>query len=223
MGGGQNYTKYKWLDYRKLLRLILLNPAHEIKIKYFTARVSSSKKNLSRTNRQQRYWDALKASDIEIIEGQHSTDRYVEGRFEGIVNKGTAIAPKCIASPACINIGDVVRIKKNFEKQTDVNLGMEVVKDIYENNAECVVLVSNDTDFVPTLKFSIAKLGRGNVGVVFPVEDDNRSMELQKIVGRFSKVIREEHLINSMFPDQVVDANGCAIFNPWLEKKKHRH
>ena len=48
--------------------------------------------------------------------------------------------------------GDDVKIFNIEEKQTDVNLAVAMVKDALCQNHDCVLLVSNDSDFTGALK-----------------------------------------------------------------------
>jgi hypothetical protein len=71
--GSLKGSPYKWLDIHSLCKA-LLRPSQElISIKYFSARVSSFKGDLSKTNRQDIYLDALRDNPkIEVMLGYFS-------------------------------------------------------------------------------------------------------------------------------------------------------
>lgn len=108
----------KWLDIKKLLRELL--PSHYLiaKVKYFSAKYPNEYK----AKRLDTYWQALRTTGVEIVEGRFS------------------------ASP------------KTSEKQTDVNLACSMLVDCFtEESLDCVVLVSNDSDFKMPLKLAREK------------------------------------------------------------------
>lgn len=80
--GALKGTPYKWLDIRALFRAILRPENDILKIRYYTARVSSRPDNPDAPTRQDFYLQALQAhiAELQITEGHCRSD---ENRKEG--------------------------------------------------------------------------------------------------------------------------------------------
>ena len=179
-------TPHKWLNLKKLVER-LLKKEHQIsKIKYFTARVKSSKKDLHKIDRQDIYWRALKTiPKLEIIEGRFKS-RDIKGRFLRPLGKG-------------IRKGEIVKIKKYEEKESDVNIASHIVFDCIQKENDCIVLVSNDTDLKTPL-FIARKHFRKTVGVISPNKYTHHDL---KRISRFNINISDEDLAKSQFPEKI--------------------
>ena len=186
-------TPYKWLNLQKLSEFYLSPKRHRIvKIKYFTAPVKEKSKDPSNTIRQNIYLRAIKTlSNLEIIFGQfkkrqvrgvllhYRNGKYVEGDELGAISKWE-------------------------EKESDVNLATHLIEDGYDDQYECAVLISNDTDLkMPLLrvKRKLKKL----VGVISPHKWVH--IDLQKSV-RFHKIISNKVLGQCQFPEKMKDEKG---------------
>ena len=149
-------TPYKWLNLQKLSEFYLSPKQHRIvKIKYFTASVKEKSKDPSNTIRQNVYLRAIKTlPNLEIIFGQfkkrqvrgvllhYRNGKYVEGDELGAISKWE-------------------------EKESDVNLATHLIEDGYDDQYECAVLISNDTDLKTPLSRIKRKLKK-TVGVISP-------------------------------------------------------
>jgi uncharacterized LabA/DUF88 family protein len=129
--GSLKGSPYKWLDIYSLCKA-LLRPNQELaSIKYFSARVSSFKGDLSKTNRQDVYLDVLRNNPkIEVMLGyfsMHPVKMPAVKEFEA----------------GKIKLLDVM---KTEEKGTDVNLAVQMVSDAYEDKFDYAMLFSNDSD-----------------------------------------------------------------------------
>lgn len=179
-------TKYKWLDIGKLSSLMLQEKHEIIKIKYFTALIKSSEEDPSKPERQKFFWTVLKSiPNLEII----------EGRFKRREIYGTLIWP----SDKGINKGEIVRIRKYEEKESDVNIASHIILDSTQKDVECIVLISNDTDLRMPLLISKEKFNK-KIGVISPYNPSH--VELKK-VSHFHKIIDNEILAECQFPEEV--------------------
>jgi len=201
-------TPFKWLNLKRLGELCLANkpgkPVHNIVgVKYFTAQVINTPTDPDKANRQQRYWDALKSHtpEIEIILGQNKIRQ----------NRGRLIEPPHLAAQAGANR---VTIEKFEEKGTDVNLGVHLVSDAYENKYECAVLISNDSDLAEALKIARYNCNK-TIGWMPPITNYRYNKkrfvaELDALV-HFKKPIRVKHLQGAQLPNIIT---GTSIRKP---------
>ena len=142
-------------------------------VKYFTAIVDDDKK----ISRQQKYWEALRFRQVEIIEGTYRID------------KG-----------------------KRTEKQTDVNIATHIVHDCHTRDFDCVVLISNDSDFKTPLEFAKTKLNK-QVRVFSP--NQGRVAEDLKLYAATAHVIDVSLLIECRLPLLVRDNPKIARPPEW--------
>ncbi len=155
-------TAYKWLDIYTLFSehvVKIQSPqAHIEKIKFFTADVKAkvASRNQEAQQSQNNYHRALSAlypEKIEIIKGYYSLERARLLRYKQPPDKSDRV--------------DVWRLE---EKQTDVNIALQLYRDMIQQHCDQVVIVSNDTDLVPALQIIRQDLGQAvNIGVVIPI------------------------------------------------------
>ena len=187
-------TSYKWLNLEALCKS-MLQPYHEVnKIKYFTARVSSTDQDPSKTDRQDAYWRALQTiPNLEIV----------MGKFKKVEKAGEYL--KCLkrkdgsSTTLVISVGDVVVIRKQEEKESDVNVATHIVYDSCCEDVDSIVLLSNDSDLKAPLYFAKKKLNK-KIVVLSPAE--KVQVDLRKIA-HFSKCIPRAVLSSCQFPNEV--------------------
>lgn len=97
-----------------------------------------------------------------------------------------------------------VKVIKTEEKGSDVNIAVQLVSDGFRNAYDAAVVVSNDSDLLPPIKFVKEELGKW-VGVLNPQK--HPSIVLANTV-HFVKNIRTRVLRNSQFPTTLPDKNG---------------
>ena len=135
-------TSDKWLDLVSFAKS-LLRDDHEIaSVKYFASRVIDKSPDHHKSERQDKYFDALRnRPPVEIIEGYYR-------------EQGEWLAPDREPCRSCESKPrpDRVRVKRTTEKLTDVNLAVELLKDAYERSADAFVLVSGDSDLAPAVR-----------------------------------------------------------------------
>ena len=193
-------TAYKWIDIVGLVGQVchIQNPSIKIKVvKFFTAPVISrvSTHGIKAQQAQDSYHKALISSypdTLEIINGYH------------ILEKGFM---PCYKTP--IDKNDRVEVWRLEEKQTDVNIALNLYRDVARQTCEQVVLVSSDSDLEPSLKFLKQDFPELKLGLILPrkqpKEKKNRppNNSLSKHVDWTRSYILEEELIQFQFPEIV--------------------
>lgn len=158
--------KYKWLDVESMSQSFIKSDVELTQVKFFTAKLNG---NNEAVKNQKTYLKALAkyCKKTSCIYGYFSKAR------------------KC---KHCYH--------KNFEeKQTDVNIACEMLKDAYLNNFDIAYLISGDSDLVYPL-IELKKLGK-IVIVVMPHKRTSRKLG-EASTGYFR--INETHLRQNQMP-----------------------
>lgn len=145
------WKNYYWLDFVKFCSQFI-DDDHELKaIKYFTAPPSNDGKR----SRQSALFSANKLLNKELFQ-------VINGQFQNRT---------IICRSHCGN-----RFLLQEEKTTDVSIAVNMIMDCYENNADTLVLVSADSDQVPTIKAIKAKFPDKKLKVYFPPERNSTEL-----------------------------------------------
>lgn len=101
-------------------------------------------------------------------------------------------------------------ITKHEEKQTDVNIALQIMRDCYEGKCDCMQIVSADTDLATPIKF--AKDKGMQINIVLP---PNRiSNELTDLADKKSN-IKIKHLQNAFLGQIYTLKNGKILQCPY--------
>jgi hypothetical protein len=133
--GAVKDTPYKWLDFKRLLTL-LLDKKHKIEsIKYFTARVSG-KTDPDQPIRQKTYIRALEKTipELSVYYG-HFLSHNVYRPLAHPIDK--RVFQKTIK---------FVQVIKTEEKGSDVNLAIHLLNDAWKGLYDSAIVISNDSD-----------------------------------------------------------------------------
>lgn len=185
--GAVKGTAYKWLDFEALCRRLL--PRDRIvKIRYFTARVSSRPDDPQQPNRQETYLRALATLPLMEVHYGHFVNRTVR-------------LPLANPRPSGRRSATVIRTE---EKGSDVNLATYLLRDAFTRQCGTAVVISNDSDLAEAVH--IARTDAGiRVGIVNPHSARNRSRKLQ---GTFFKQLRKSVLAQCQLPTELRDSEG---------------
>jgi len=204
--GALKRTPYKWLNIDALLRKILYDSYSIIKIKYFTARISSHTRDVSAPKRQAKYLRVLKTlPHLEIYQGHFLAHPVYLPLIKEKENWKQELGKKM----------KKVCVFKSGEKGTDVNLACHLLLDAFDNQYDCAVIISNDSDFELPIKKVITKFRKQ---IILLIPGAYISKELKSVIEQsehlssdrsFYQYIKESDLRNSQFSDMV---NG--IFKP---------
>ena len=197
-------TQYKWLDLGAFADNLMKTRQKKydvIAIKYFTSKVIAkpAKEAGGAVMRQKNYLNALEihVSKLEIIEGKFS----------------------CRTKWAITKKGDEVEIFNIEEKQTDVNLAVTMVKDALCQSHDCVLLVSNDSDFTGALKIvkEYKEVVLFNPREVEGEKDLKNAKDLKNHAHDVIDVYREQLFASSQLPSTIQDKRtGKLIKKPAL-------
>jgi hypothetical protein len=176
--------QYYWLDLHKLASKILSGFGFAAEFtRYYTTRVPNTHNSFE----TQRVWlDA-----VDTLKPQVQTEW-------GLFQQESLTCPRC---------GDTFEIQR--EKKTDVNLGIQVLEDVVRKAPNVVLLITGDSDHVPTVAALKRWDNRYPVCIAFPPR--RHSNHLSDIVGRKSTIdLTEDMLSGCCLPDVIND----RIFKP---------
>ncbi len=181
----KQWYRYYWLDLVRLSRDLINSNQQLVAVKYFSARIS--KPEHKRRN-QQAYLEALETLPLAQI---------IYGQFKGEDN-------------LCCRCGMSTGLK---EKMTDVNISVQMIKDALEDKYDVALLVSGDSDQIPTIN-AIKELTKGakRVAVAFPPADF-RSKEL-KAAADYSFKITENKFMRNQLPSEILKKDGYILVRP---------
>ncbi len=184
-------TQYKWLNLAVLCDL-LLPECNVSKIKYFSARISSTPHDPEQQLRQEIYLRALGTeARIETIFGQFESGpkKFPEYPWR-YTDSGKAVMSK---------------IYHANEKGSDVNLASNLIFDALTNQADAYVVITNDSDQVMPLSL-LHNNHKTVLGLLVP--DEAPSKKLMQLNLPIMKRIRKGVLAASQFPEAISDESG---------------
>jgi len=179
-------TPYKWLDLYRLAEMLLPAEKHRIeKIKFFTTRINARGIHDDAPLRQEVYLKALKTfrPQIEIIYGHFLTH--------------SAMRPFVPPQTGWANV------MLTEEKGTDVNLAVHLLNDAWQNEYDCAVVVSNDSDLAEAMR--LAKQQKKIIG--WMVTGNQHPSQVLAKIANFRKPIRNAVLAASQLPVAIPGTN----------------
>ncbi len=177
----QNFHRYKWLDIRKLLETYF--PRGLEKVLYFT---SLTPWDVDKVERHKVFIRALESTGVEMV----------YGKFKDKDRR----CPKCKQN-----------YKSREEKQTDVSIALTLFRMAYEKKFDEAVLLTGDSDQLPTLK-EVHKCFPGlRLGVLLPM---GREAAELKVESDFYLRIRERVLAKCLFDEALTLKDGSVLRCP---------
>lgn len=195
-------SPYRWIDLKALAAnaIARVDKKHEIvAVKYFTARVSDTQDDPTKSTRQDVYIRALRAVIPELTvyfgEFRRQKKQMPLVHYDGM------------------SAGPMRWVWDTEEKGSDVNLAVELVNDAWLNLYDLAVVISNDSDLERAVH--IAKRKQRTVGVLVRGDAEVNSL---KRASTFWKKLSSDDLASALLPR---DIPGKSIRIPaeWAEKE----
>lgn len=185
------WKKYYWLDVVSFFEQFMKPNQELVKVKYFSARPLDFEKN-------KRQWDWFMANKNNP-------------KFELILGKYLK------KDKVCNNCGYIIHSYE--EKETDVNIAVQLVYDTFKKNCDASIVVSADSDMLPAL--NILQEEHHNVFMYFPPNQHSSALSAiskPTLLSRYEKRFKA-----NIFSDTVELKNGYSvtISNKWkhLQRK----
>jgi uncharacterized LabA/DUF88 family protein len=178
------YQKYKWISLKRLCNCYVREKGDSIgDILYFTALA---------------FWDPEKVSRHKLfIKAQESEGVHiVYGEFKRRLRK----------CKICSNEYPAFE-----EKQTDVNIAVQLFQLASEERYDKAIIISGDSDLLPAIKAVRRIFPRKQVGIVVPIGRGSSALKTQ---ADFSYKMKEGHLKISRYDKDVVLKDGTILSCP---------
>lgn len=188
-----NNDRLKWLDLKTLMNnFIDPNNDDVMGIYYFSAYATW---NNEWHQRHKLYVKALEDSGVHIIMGNFKNKkRYCD-------------------SCGYVGIG-------KEEKETDVNIAIKLLDDAYQNKFDKAILVSQDSDLLPSIKLTKQRFPNKIIKIITP-PNLRHSKNMAKVVGKKNLgMIDKIHIERSRFSESLTLLNGEKLICPEKYKIK---
>lgn len=167
----------------------VLKPENQIRqVHYFTARVSDTKSDPTKSTRQDSYLRAL-THEIEEFKAHF-------GHF----------STHTVSMPSARNHHVKLDVIKTEEKGSDVNLAVHLLNDAWSNKYDCAIVLSNDSDLAEAIK-----LAREKGKIIGVVTTKNRPTASLRKEANFFRRIKNSDLAKSQMPATI---QGTTISKP---------
>jgi uncharacterized LabA/DUF88 family protein len=164
------YRKYKWISLLRLAQCYVRTTDTIVSVNYFTAYAT---------------WNPLKVGRHKLFVSiqEHEGVNVVLGEFKR-KDKHCQLCRKSYMSYE--------------EKQTDVNIALNLFTQAILNEFDHAIIISGDTDLLPAVRSVQSIFPSKQIGVVIPI---GRSSEHFKKTANFHHKMKEAHLKSSLLND----------------------
>ncbi len=190
------YYRFYWLNIQDMILKLLRDYQKLVLTKYFTARISGPEKGDSSKLAQN--LEEKRCRQAVFLEALETLDKFK-------IFYGHYLREKV----RCFSCGHIWN--DHEEKMTDVNIATEMLTDAFEDKFDTALLISADSDLVPTIRALKRLFPKKQVIIFFPPE--RSSSQLKNVADRQFTIGRRT-LAKSQFPNQVIKANGFVLERP---------
>ncbi len=142
--------------------------------------------------------------------------RHMEARSPGIVKRHEAFIDAQRAKGVAVHLAGFKKTTKGHEeKETDVAIGVALLEIFHDDAADCVFIMSGDTDIMPAIRAARRMYPGRQIGFAFPYRRQNNVLrDAADICFR----IRASRYGKHILPSPVIAADGKEIHCPtdWL-------
>jgi hypothetical protein len=188
--------EHKWLNVQALAEA-LLRDDDVIAVKYFTAEIKPSRIDPRKHVRQQVYFRALKTlPKVRLVYGNYIT----------------SAARMPLYDEWKIGVKKLVRVAKQEEKGTDVNLATHLLRDAFRGSCEVAAVATSDSDLEEPFRIVTQELRLPLILLHPYVADASGSFrepaKKLRVYASGIKKIREGLLAACQLPEQLSDKHG---------------
>jgi uncharacterized LabA/DUF88 family protein len=179
-----------WLNLESLMQVLVPAGSSLEFVNYYTSPSLETPSNRGIRGRQELYWKALRSEPkVRILLGK-------------IVPRTMRCGAHCKSS-----------FTKWQEKETDVKIGLDILKDSLTGTVDGIILITGDTDQIPTLKMLAESCPKVPRRLFLPPMTEHFPRELTS-AATFVGSLRESKLKECQFPDSICLADGRIITRP---------
>jgi len=180
----------KWLNLKALCDKLLVDVTHfpkgstTSKIRYFTALATHLAPD--KVTDHKTYISALDSEGVLVAVGNFKR--------------------KEIKCPKCNK-----RFVRHEEKETDVNIGIALVRSFLEDECDTAVILSGDTDLVSAVLSAKQLYPKKRIGIAFPYRRHNNHFQS---VADFTFKLKTASYINAQFGPTITCSDGTVLTKP---------
>jgi uncharacterized LabA/DUF88 family protein len=179
----KRFSKYKWLNLSKLVTRYTTQQETIAAIYYFTALATWSQ---SKVQKHRLFIKAQEMNGVKIVYGEFKRkDKYCNLCRRYYVTYE--------------------------EKQTDVNIAIQLFKLSIEDQYDKAMLISGDSDLIPSIHAVRHSFPHKKIGVIIPI---GRRAEALKQACDFHMKMKEIHLQTSLLEKQIILPSGEQLLCP---------
>lgn len=179
----REFHKFKWLDLSNLAKCFVRKTDSIEDTYYFTALASWAP---DKVKRHKIYIKALQIQNVKIIYGEFK--------------RKDKFCPLCR------------REYRTFEeKQTDVNIAIQLFQLAIADKYDTAIIVSGDSDLIPSITAVQKAFPARKIGIVIPI---GRRAEALKQICDFHIKMKEKHLQSSRFQNEIHIGNNQKLVCP---------
>ena len=181
------FNDCKWLNYHSLAQAFTKSKTQRLEsVYYFSALVPWDEQKLKR---HKLYIKALESVDVHVV----------LGRFKRVTRKCRGTCRETFSTFE--------------EKETDVNIAVTMLRLAMQDDFDCAMLFSGDSDMVPALKNIKNVAPHKHLKVVVPF--NRSSIELKNTCDESAK-LKRKHLTRHQFSDTIIldQKTGTSICRP---------
>lgn len=178
------WKRYYWIDFVRLFESFMKPHQELVAVKYFSA------KPISNEDKAERQSLLFKANEENP-------------KFQLILGKYLQ------KSLTCKNCG--YKITTYEEKESDVRIATQIVRDAFEKKCDVAIVVSADSDMKPAVELAEA-FGVMVISCFPPFQHSNALLNISHGIMRMERY--ERLFKQAMMPDEIVQANGYRIRIP---------
>lgn len=183
----KKWKKYYWLDMVKFCESFLKPHQELVQVNYFSA----IQKNNSKADRQDKFFVANKLNPKFKLH----LGKYLQKNFT------------CKSCKSSFPLYE--------EKETDVRIAVEMIKDAVKNNCDISILISADSDLIPPIEFMRELKSSHKIWTYFPPK--RFSYDLKNLTDRFVLLDRHQDRFEKSILNEKIKLESGYI----LEKPKH--
>lgn len=176
-----NHPKLKWLNHWLLAKSLLREGEELDEVHFFTAVLTWERE---KQQRHVNYLKALRAVGVTVH----------EANFKKTTKRCRLYERNC---------------KFHEEKQTDVAISVKIVADALSGAVDRVILLTADSDQIPTAKF-IASLPNVSITLVYPPGRGKEARDLGNVIPDRTE-LTPGRLGTALLPNTVTDRTGKAV------------
>jgi len=172
INASRKYHKYKWLNLSKLANLYITKNEKIVDILYFTALATW---NQDKVKKHKLFIRANELNGVHVIYGEFKK----RDKFCNLCKK---------------------KYQTFEEKQTDVNIALQLFKLSIENKYDKAIIISGDSDLIPSINAVRKTFPNKQIGVIIPI--GRRAEELKHACDFYMKM-KEKHLDSAMSEQKI--------------------